>query len=232
MNHDGRIRRAAGLALLAAATGCMAPRPAPPASAPAEPAPAAEPAPIEFPHARVWTRAADVAIRGDSATTLVARTFTALEVLAADAEGIRVRCSSCPGEPVGRVRHDDVVHTPLSPREAAWGTLSEFALALRDAAARADTAALIPVMAPDFTFSFVGLQGPAQALAAWSTEDLAPLTLVPLLLDRGLTRGSGGVWAAPPEHFETLGYDGLRLGVRRSANGSWEWTFLIRGGLG
>lgn len=228
--YDGRILRAGpAVALLVLATGCTAPAAPPPAVAPAETQPQAVPVAIDFPHTRVWTGVEDVVVRGDSSSTAVARPFTALEVIAADTGGISVRCASCPGEPVGRVRHTEVVHTPLSPAEAAWGTLGEFALALREAAARADTAALLPVMNREFTFSFVGTQGPAQALAVWSAEDLAPLALIPRLLDTGLARGPGGVWAAPPEHFESPGYDGLRLGFRRSANGSWEWLFLIRG---
>lgn len=227
--YHGRKSRLmpAALGLL---TACMAPPP--PAPAPVVPEPVAAPAAIDFPHPRVWTAAAEVTIRGDSVATSVPRPFTALEVVAADADGITVRCESCTGEPEGRVSHEDVVHTPLPLHEAAWGTLPEFALALRDAAARGDTAALSRVMSPEFTFSFVGLQGVPQALATWASEELATLSLVPRLLDRGLAPGSGGVWAAPPEHFETLGYDGLRLGVRRSADGSWEWIFLIAGEAG
>lgn len=230
--YDRWIPRLAALALPGVVVGCLAPAPAPPAPAPAGPAPVQAPAAIHFPHDRVWTAAADVVIRGDSAASAVPRPFTALDVLAADAAGITVRCGSCPGEPTGRVRERDVVHTPAPPREAAWGTLAEFALALRHAAVTGDTAALAPVMAPEFTFSFVGIQGVPQALAAWGSEGLAGLALVPGLLDRGLAPGPGGVWAAPPEHFETLGYDGVRLGVRRSTNGSWEWLFLISGERG
>lgn len=184
---------------------------------------------FEYPHTVVWTASRDVPLRGDSATTLLPRPFTALAVLEADSSGVLVRCEACARAPLGRVLHDDVVHTPVPPAVAAYGTLAEFALAVRDAAARGDTAALAAVMAPDFTFSFVGPQGVEQALAGWASDDLRTLREVPALLDRGLAPAPGGVWAAPPEFSENLGYHGLRIGFRRTRQGSWEWLFLLRG---
>lgn len=190
---------------------------------------AAAPPVFEFPHPIVWTAFRDVALRGDSATTLLPRPFTALQVLEADSSGILVRCEICPRVPVGRVLHEEVVHTPTAPATAAHGTLAEFALAIRDAAERGDTAALALVMTPEFTFSFIGPQGMERALAGWASDDLRTLALVPALLDRGLALAPGGVWAAPPEFAEDLAYHGLRLGFRRTEQGYWEWLFLLRG---
>lgn len=228
MRQAARFPITVWLATLAGA-GCSLLRPAP-QPIPMEPdSVAALPAEIAFPHPTVWTAFRDVAVRGDSLVTVVPRTLTALEVLRADSEGILVRCARCPREPVGWVLHREVLHTPLEPAVAAYGTLGEFALAVRDAAARGDTAALRHVMAPDFTFSFIGAQGVAQAIAGWASDDLSTLSRVPGLLDHGLVPGPGGIWAAPPEFMETLGYHGLRLGFRRTVNGVWEWLFLLRG---
>lgn len=182
-----------------------------------------------FPHAVVWTASRGVAVRGDSATFVLPGPFTALEVLSADSSGVLVRCESCPRTPVGRVPHDEVIHTPLAPATAAHGTLAEFALAVRAAAERGDTASLTPVMADGFTFSFIGEQGVAQALAGWRSDDLRTLALVPALLDGGLAPAAGGVWAAPLEFVDDPGYHGLRLGFRRTQRGTWEWLFLLRG---
>ena len=190
---------------------------------------ATAPPAFDFPHPVVWTASRGVTVHGDSASFVLPRTFTALEVLGADSAGVLVRCESCPRIPVGRVPHDEVIHTPMPPATAAHGTLAEFALAIRAAAERGDTAALTPVMAYDFTFSFVGEQGVPQALAGWRSDDLRTLALVPALLDRGLAPAPGGVWAAPPEFVDDPGYHGLRLGFRRTAGGTWEWLFLLRG---
>ena len=56
---------------------------------------------------------------------------------------------------------------------------------------------LRPVMAPDFTFSFLGLQGPEAALEAWRGRGFSPLDRVPVLLDRGLSSRAGALWVAP-----------------------------------
>lgn len=227
MRQAARFSIAVWMAVLAGA-GCSLLRPAP-EPIPMEPDSVATLPEIEFPHPTVWTAFPDVAVRGDSVVTVVPRTSTVLEVLRADSAGILVRCVGCPREPMGRVLHREVLHTPVEPVVAAYGTLGEFALAVRHAAARGDTAALRHVMAPDFTFSFIGQQGVAQALAGWASDDLSTLSRVPELLDHGVVLGRGGIWAAPPEFLETLGYHGLRLGFRRTVNGVWEWLFLLRG---
>ena len=122
----------------------------------------------------------------------------------------------------------EVVFEPLSPAAAAERDLASFALAVRDAAGRRDVRALRPVMAPDFTFSFVGLQGAEAALVAWAAEGFQSLERVPALLDRGLATRDSLLWTAPPEHFERLDYRGFRLGFRRLPEGRWEWVFLVR----
>lgn len=214
-------------------SGCGAPSPAviTPAAPPAEVEATGEsfPPAIEFPHERVWTAFRDVTMRSDSGSVLLPRPFTALDVIRADSAGVQVRCTHCEGAPAGRVRHEEIVHTPETPSLAAWSTLTEFALAVRQAAAHRDTAALAPVMAREFTFSFVGRQGVTEALGAWAADGLSTLDQVPALLDQGLTLGGLDVWVAPRAFAETVGYDGLRLGFRRSPEGEWEWLFLIGG---
>lgn len=224
------MRPQIALTFIIALSGCVAARPDPQqVEPPLDSAVPELPAEIDFPHAQVWTAFGEVPLMTSSGTVPIARPFTALDVLGADTEGIRVRCAHCPGEPTGRVRHDHVVHTTFPPATAAWGSLSQFALAVRDAAARGDTVALRPIMAGGFTFSFIGIQGVPQALAAWGSDGLSTLVQVPALLDQGLSPMRGGVWAAPPQFAESLGYNGLRLGFRRSPAGSWEWLFLLRG---
>jgi hypothetical protein len=200
------------------------------ACAPAAPPPPAAPAPeVEFPWTRVWTAAAEVAILDSMSAFAVARPFTALEVLGADSARVRVRCPRC-AEPVeGWVALDQVVYQPALPAVAAAGTLAEFALALRDAAERRDVQALLAVMDPEFNYAFIGPQRREIAAAGWQHEGFATLDLLPALLDRGLATRDGRLWAAPPEHFETLGYRGLRAGFRRTPQGLWEWVFLVRG---
>lgn len=87
-------------------------------------------------------------------------------------------------------------------------------------------------MARDFFFSFVGSQTPEAAIAVWQSEDFASLDQVPALLAEGLGTIDGKIWAAPREYVESLGYQGLRLGFRKKADGSWEWLYLIRGVTG
>lgn len=176
----------------------------------------------------MWTAAAGVELRSDGESVAVPRVFVPLEVVEADSASLLVRCGACPGGPVGRVEPAEVVFAPLAPEEAAREGLADFALAVREAARTRDLAALRPVMAPDFTFSFLGVQGAEQALEAWRGEGFAALDEVPELLDRGLATRDSLLWVAPPEHFERLDYRGLRLGFRRAPGGRWEWVFLVR----
>lgn len=221
-NGSQMMRISSSLAIVAAVltTACAAPPPPPPPEAPPR---------YEFAHTRVWTAYPAVAIRGDSVTATVPRPFTALAVQDADSVWITVTCESCEGAPSGRVRHDEVLYDPKAPTEAAYGSMAEFALAVRDAAERADLLALAPVMAEDFTFSLVGLQGAGRARAAWAADGFEVLSRVPELLDRGLSRAGAGLWVAPPEYLENPAYHGLRIGFRRSAGGAWQWLFLVRG---
>lgn len=167
-------------------------------------------------------------MEADSSTVRLALPFTRLEVFAADSESLRVRCGGCPGAPLGRVSIEDVVVVPRTPEEAASEGLAEFALAVREAALRHDLAALLPVMASGFTFSFLGTQGATTAVVAWEAEHHETLDKVPELLDQGLATRDSTLWVAPPAHFEQLDFRGLRLGFRRGADGRWEWVFLIR----
>jgi len=169
-----------------------------------------------------------VEIAMDSGVVSVPRPFTRLEVEEGDSLVLRVRCASCPGEPTGRVGVGEVVYAPGTPAEAAGEGLARFALAVREAARGHDLQALAPVMAPDFTFSFLGTQGAERARAAWEAELFQTLDQVPALLDQGLVTRDSVLWVAPAAHFERLEYRGLRLGFRRLPEGHWEWVFLVR----
>lgn len=212
------IARALTVLVLPILWGCGGPPPPPPA-----------PAPYEFPHTTVWTAFPGVRLAGDSTTIEIERPFTALHVIDADPETLTVRCGSCEGLAVGRVRQRDVVFDARSPAEAAHATLSEFALAVRSAAERSDTAALAAVMSPDFTFALMGAQGAERARAAWAADGFRTLSQMAALLDRGLAPVGPGLWAAPPEFAEALGYHGLRTGFRLGRGGRWEWLYLVRG---
>lgn len=210
--------------MLLLATGC----------ATAAPAPVSPPEPVEppfaFPHENVWTARPDAVIVVDSVTArALPRPFTRLRVLDADPEGVTVRCEVCVDAVVeGRIGWEEVVFDPDTPVSAAHGTLSEFALAVRAAAERGDAEALRLVMARDFTYALIGQRGREVALSAWEAERWESLAHVPRLLDRGLATRDSLLWAAPAEHLETMGYRGFRLGFRGTADGRWEWTFLVR----
>lgn len=211
-----------GVALAGVLAACGPPPPPPPPPAPPPPPP------FDFPHDTVWSAAAGVELRSDGGSVQVPRAFTPLEVVEADPDSLLVRCGACPGAPAGWIAAAEAVFEPLSPAEAADEGVAEFALAVREAALRHDLAALRPVMAPDFTFSFVGEQGADRALAAWESERYETLDRIPALLDRGLVTRDGALWVAPPEHLERLDYRDLRIGFRRSPAGRWEWVFLVR----
>lgn len=217
-----RGRRALEAVVLAGLGAACAPPPPPPPPAPPPPPP-----PFEFPYDTVWSAEA-VALRADSGSVPLPRPFTPLEVVEADPDSLLVRCGACPGTPSGRIGASEAVFAPLRPEDAAGEGIAEFALAVREAARRHDLAALRPVMAPDFTFSFLGTQGAEQALAAWESERFAPLDGVAALLDRGLATRDGALWVAPPEHLDALDYRGERIGFRRTLAGRWEWVFLVR----
>jgi len=208
-------------ALLAA---CSATAPPPPTAPPPEPL--AEP----YPHSHVWTRGPEAVIRRTDGTGVnVPLSFTRLEVLDLDSIGLRVSCALCDGEPAGYIDPRRVIANVLPPEVAAWGSLEEFALSVREAASRRDMEALRPVMAADFTHSFIGIQTADGAFAVWQAEQFANLDEVPGLLDRGLSTRDGRIWAGPPEFVERVGFRGLRLGFRQRADRRWEWLYLVRG---
>jgi hypothetical protein len=220
-------RRAAGL-LLAGLLGGCAPAPPPPLLV----FPAADPAPIiaPFPADVVWTADAGVELdTGEAEKIVLERPFLPLDAVGRDPIGLLVQCRSCEGMPIGYVADQAVVYEPLPPEIAAFGSLADFALAIREAAAHRDLDALRSVMAFDFSSSLVGPQHPDAAFAVWVNEEFASLDRVPSLLAEGLAPLDNGIWAAPREYVDDLSYRGLRLGFRRSADGRWEWLFLIRG---
>lgn len=211
-------------AALAAGACAAPPRSAP---APAAPIPVAQVA-VQVPET-AWTAQADVYLHSEGRPgTVVPRPFTRLEVLGGDVARLEVRCAVCTDTMSGWIDRADVVTDPTSPDSAADGTLAEFALAVRRAAADRRLEALRRVMAEDFTFALFGDQSLPAAFVAWEWEGYRSLEEVPALLDRGLTRTVAELWVAPPEHAREPGFRGLRLGFRRSPAGRWEWLFLVR----
>jgi hypothetical protein len=128
------------------------------------------------------------------------------------------------------VPRDRVVYALHPPAEAAKMELADFAMAVRDAALRRDYDALRRMMSRDFVYSLDLPDGPMETIAAWQGPRAGDLQRLPALLDHGIASvGSGGVWAAPPEYVTARGYNDLRAGFRRGANG-WEFIFLVRPG--
>jgi len=196
--------------------------------------PASPPSPAEvvtvevFPHALGWTGSSGAQLRTAEGEPLPSpRPFTRVEVIGIDSVGLRVRCEGCGGVEA-YADPERLLFEPLSPRDATEGTLEEFALAIRDAAARRSLESLRPVMSPEFSHGFIGTQTPESAFATWIAEDFATLDAVPALLDGGLASRDGRIWSAPPEFVEQLGFRGLRIGFRQ-VEGRWEWIYLIRG---
>jgi hypothetical protein len=224
------------LAILLAVTGCAKTvPPGPPVllgveiGPPREPEP--DPEPLQpFPFAQVWSSKPGLGLVDEfGSVQSIPRLFTRFETLGRDSRGVLVRCDVCLQPLSGYIDEDLLTFVHLAPEVSAWGSLAEFALSVRDAAEKRDLAALRPVMAPDFSYSFVGEQIPEMALEVWRSEEFAMLDLVPRLLDRGLDTRDGRVWSAPPEFVHQLGYQGPRLGFRQRAEGRWEWLYLIKG---
>lgn len=211
-----------GLLLLG---GCGGPPPPAPS-----PAPEPEPAPPPLPQV-VWTARPEVTVRRGTTAVALERPFTRLDVAGRDSTGMLVvTCAYCEPLVSGLVAESDVVVEPRTPQEAAAGSIAEFALAVRDAAAWRRIEDLTPVMASDFTFGFSAQRDRAITLTAWEWERFRNLDQVPRLLDEGMVEIETDFWVAPVEYAGTPGYQGLRLGFRRSAEtGRWEWLFLVRG---
>lgn len=193
------------------------------------PAPEPEPLPaVHFPYVRVWTARADVPLRRDAGSVAIPRPFTRLEVLLPDTVALRVRCELCPEPVEGWIGREDVVWEAPEPSAAADGSLAEFALAVRTAAADRDVQALRPVMSRRFIHSFGGGEGVLEALLEWDRERYRSLDLLPGLMDGGLATRDGRIWVAPAEFVTDPGYMGLRAGFQR-VGGQWEWLFLVGG---
>lgn len=216
------MRRTPLLALLALSAAACAPRPAP------APAP---PPPPPFPHAQVWTREPGTALRPDSAgapETALPHVFTRLEVLRSDSAALYVRCVVCTPHREGWVEKERVIWEARAPALAAAGELPEFLLAVREAAARRDLAALRPVMGRLFAHSLSGADGVVEAVGRWEQEGFRRLDRLPFLLDRGVATREGSLWAAPPAWITVPTYADLRAGFRRE-NDRWQWIFFVPG---
>jgi len=222
-----RVSRFAALGLLLLAA-CTPPPPAPPPLPPPPPAPAGPP---PFTAAEVWSAEPGLVLRGDSGSVTLPWAFMRMAVLRVDSTGLLVRCMACRGFPAGRVERSRVVYEARTPLEARQLGLSDFALAVREAARRKDIEALRRVMARDFISDLEGPEGSGEAVAGWQGPRASDLERLPGLLDRGIvSTGGGGVWAAPPEFANQRGYADLRAGFRRGRDG-WEFSFLVRSGL-
>jgi hypothetical protein len=197
----------------------VAPAPAPPPAAAAEP---------PFTALEVWAAEPGLVLRGDSGSVTLPYAFMRMAVLRVDSSELVVRCMACRGFPAGRVAKRAVVHQVRTPLEARQMGLADFALAVREAARRKDVEAIRRVMARDFVYSLELGEGVLETVAAWQGRRASDLERLPGLLDRGIvSTGGGGVWAAPPEFVTQRGYSDLRAGFRRGADG-WEFIFLVR----
>jgi hypothetical protein len=178
-----------------------------------------------------WTARAAVQIRTAAGQpTTVAHPFTRFDVLDVDSTGsiLLLRCARCAEPTEGWIRKEDLITEPLPLERAVEGSLAEFALALRQSAISRDLPALREVMYRDFTFSFGGGGGPADAFSRWRHEGYRSLEALPALLDHGLATDDGVLWAAPPAFLADEDFRGLRAGFRRVEN-RWEWLYLVRG---
>lgn len=185
---------------------------------------------VPFPHAVAWSAVPNLRIAGDGGVDLwIPTLFTRLEVEGTDSLGVRVSCAVCEPMIGGYVTERDLIAETLPPEIAAWGTFPEFLLSIRDAAARHDLEALRPVMTPEFTSSFFGIQNPDAAFATWQAEGYASLDELPALLDQGVATRDSLLWSTPPAFVADITYQGPRSGFRRRADGRWEWLYLVRG---
>ncbi|HEU0016585.1 MAG TPA: hypothetical protein VFQ45_23085 [Longimicrobium sp.] len=198
---------------------------------PPPPAPVVEPAapPAPPPPTLVWTRDAGQSLLAEGGAVPLPYVGMRLEVLRSDTTDLLVRCVHCRGNPTGWIAPAAVVHQPRRPLEAAQMELGDFVLAIRDAAARRDVAALRQVMSRDFVHRLGPVEtGVLEALGEWEREQYRDLDRLPFVLDRGVAAVPGTpVWAAPPEFAALPNYADLRAGFRRGARG-WEWIFLVR----
>ena len=229
-----RIRNAAtaGTTMLIAVAGLHGCTHAPAAAPSQVPQRAQEapPPPPSDPQA-VWTAAPEVAVRHNGSATAIARPLMRLDVDGRGEDGtLHVVCAYCEGEVRGSVSPEEVLWEPAAPVQAADGTISDFALAVREAAAWRRVEELLPVMAADFTFGFAAQRDRALAPRAWEWEEYRGLDQVPRLIDEGLVSIGRDFWVAPAAYAEAPGYDGLRVGFRRNPETDrWEWLFLVKG---
>lgn len=205
-------------AAVVAVAGACSLVPAPPEELPV---PESAPEPLQ---ASVWT-ADSVSI----APGLLLPAHARLTVVAERDGLIDVRCDECADAVGGQISWDRIVGDPQTPQVASYGTLAEFAHAVRNAAARHDLRSLASVMSPQFSYSFVGVQSPENAFAVWRSEDYRTLEQAAAVLDSGLTTRDGRIWSAPRAFNEEYSYRGLRIGFRKNADDRWEWIYLISG---
>lgn len=175
-----------------------------------------------------WIASPSASIRGADGSEAPLDLFTRIELQGSDSSGVRVVCAVCTPRLEGSLLEDDLVTQAPPPEIAAWGTLPEFLLSIRTAAADRDLSLLRPVMVSDFTYAFVGIQTPDDAFAFWRSESFRSLDELAGLLDRGVQTTDGRIWSAPAAFVSNAAYRGPRAGFRRRPDGRWEWVYLIR----
>jgi hypothetical protein len=232
------MRRLAVLILCAFLAACAGPR------RPARVAPVVLPPPPEVidtmppppppivANQNVWTRDAGTLLRRETDGVRLPFIFMRLEVLRADTSDLLVRCVHCPGAPQGWISRESVVHYVRPRSDVRKMELAEFVLAVREAASQRDVEALRRAMSREFVHTLGPLEmGLLETFAAWEREGYRTVDRLPFILDRGVSTVPGTpVWAAPPEYAAQLGYQDVRAGFKRGAEG-WEWIFLVRDGM-
>ena len=232
------MRRLAVLTLLALLAACGGSRPPARVAPVVLPPPPPEidtmppPPPPIVANQSVWTRDAGILLRGETSGVTMPFVFMRLEVLRADTADLLVRCVHCAGAPQGWVSRESVVHY-VSPRaDPRKLELADLVLAVREAASQRNVEAMRRVMSREFVHTLGPLEmGLLETFAAWEREGYRTVDRLPFILDRGVATVPGTpVWAAPPEYASQLGYQDVRAGFRRGADG-WEWIFLVRDGM-
>ena len=177
----------------------------------------------------VWTATGNQQMLTRVGVLVVPHLFTRLDVIGRGPAGVAVTCRVCTPMITGYLTEEDLISTADTPDAAASRDLPVFLASIREAARRRDLSALLSVMAPDFSYDFIGIQTPEAGFEGGRAEEFKTLEQVPALVDHGVTTDDQRIWVSPPAFLHDLTYHGPRLGFRRRPDGRWEWLFLVRG---